>query len=85
MFSLLNFEVDKIIFLVTFIVSDTDYGHMMAISQILYVQYHIWDIFGLGVKSKKKVLKKQLNDGNHGQGTDIAKISADNLAENSRK
>ena len=58
---------------------------MMAISQILYVQYHIWDIFGLGVKSKKKMLKKQLNEENHGQGTDIAKISADNLAENTRK
>ena len=58
---------------------------MMAISQILYVQYHIWDIFGLGVKSKKKMLKKQLNEGNHGQGTDIAKISADNLAENTQK
>ena len=24
----------------------TDYGRMMAISQSLYGQYHIWDIFG---------------------------------------
>ena len=41
---LLNFEVDKMIFLVTFIVSDTDYGHMMAISQIFYGHYlgYIW-------------------------------------------
>ena len=48
----------------------TDYGRMMAISKI-----HIWDIFGLGLKSTF-LWKKQLNDGNHGQGTNSAKIGA---------
>ena len=43
----------------------------MAISQILYGQYHIWDIFGLG-----------LNDGNHGQGTHSAEMGADSSTEN---
>ena len=28
----------------------TDYGCMMAISQVLHTQYHIWDILGLGLK-----------------------------------
>ena len=31
---------------------NTDYGGMMAISQILYGQYHIWNTFWLGLKSK---------------------------------
>ena len=30
----------------------TDYGRMMAIFKILYGHHHIWDIFGLGLKSK---------------------------------
>jgi hypothetical protein len=30
----------------------TDYGRMMAIYQILNGQYHIWEIFGLGLKIK---------------------------------
>jgi hypothetical protein len=29
----------------------TNYGRVMAISHILYGQYHIWDIFGLGLKT----------------------------------
>ena len=62
MFSLylLNFEVDKMIFLVTFIVSDTDYGHMMAIFQSFTA--NIWDIFGLGVKSIFFLLIKEVMD-----------------------
>ena len=31
---------------------NTDYGRIMAGSQILYSQFHTWDIFGLGLKSK---------------------------------
>ena len=32
----------------------TDYGHMLAISQIIFGQYHIWDtVIGLGLKSNK--------------------------------
>ena len=34
------------------IYSGTDYGLLMAISQILFGQYHIWDIFWLGLKTK---------------------------------
>ena len=30
----------------------TDYGRMMAVFKILYGHHHIWDIFGLGLKSK---------------------------------
>ena len=47
----------------------TDYGRMMAISQ-----NHIWDI--LWVRSEKQSFqwKKQLNDGNHGEGTLSAKM-----------
>ena len=30
----------------------TDYGRMMAISQIIFGQYHISDIYGLGLISK---------------------------------
>ena len=30
----------------------TDNGRMMVISQILFGQYHRWDIFGLGMKIK---------------------------------
>ena len=42
---------------------------MMAISQILYGQYHIWDIFGLALKSKVFVEEK----------------GADSLAQNTPK
>ena len=40
----------------------TDYGRMMAISQILFDQYHTWDIFGLGLK-RRFFMEKQLNAG----------------------
>ena len=40
---------------------------MITISQILYDQYHIWDIFGLGLKVF--LLKKTTENGNHGEGT----------------
>ena len=41
----------------------TDYGRMMAISQILFDQYHIWDrVVGLGLKSNVLFVKKQLNN-----------------------
>ena len=56
------------------LIRGTNYGHMMAISQILLKQYHIWDIFGLGLNSKIFLWKKQLNDRNHGQGTHSAKM-----------
>ena len=46
----------------------TDYGRMMAIFKILYGHHHIWDIFGLGLKSKVFIEKKQLNDKNLRQG-----------------
>ena len=39
----------------------SDYGRMMAISQILFGQYHIWDytyIFGLGLKRKVFIIEK---------------------------
>ena len=65
------------------IYSGTDYGLLMAISQILFGQYHIWDIFWLGLKTKVFLWKKQLNDGNHEQGTHSAKMGADSSsAEN---
>ena len=54
---------------------------MMTISQIIFGQYHIWDIFGLGVKSKVFCRKKNLNDGNHEQGTDSAKMGVNNSAK----
>ena len=56
---------------------------MMHISQILFGQYHIWDIFGLGLKTEKQsfLWKKKLNDVNQGQGTLSAKMGADSLAE----
>ena len=41
----------------------TDYGPMMAISQILFGQYHIWNRLGFGLKSKIICGKKQLNEG----------------------
>ena len=47
-----------------------------VIDQILYGQYYIWDIFGFFLS------KKQLNDGNHGQGTHSAKMGSHSLAEN---
>ena len=56
----------------------TDYGRMMAISKI-----HIWDVFGLGLKSTF-LWKKQLNDGNHGQGTIVPKLGSQNI-ENTTK
>ena len=37
-------------------------GRMMAISQILFDQYHTWDIFGLGLK-RSFFMEKQLNAG----------------------
>ena len=46
----------------------TDYGRMMAIFKILYGHHHIWDIFGLGLKSKQQATSQQLNDENPGQG-----------------
>ena len=60
---------------------------MMAIYKIIFDQYHIWDIFGLGLISRKQSFlvekkNKQQNDRNHGQGTHSAKIGADSLAEN---
>ena len=33
---------------------------MMAISQLLFGQYHIWDIFGLGLKAKLRKQDKKL-------------------------
>ena len=41
----------------------------MAISQILFYQYHTWDTFGLGLKRRVFLLEKQLNAGVHGQET----------------
>ena len=38
----------------------------MAISEILLGKYHIWDILGLGLKSKPFCRKKKLNDEYHG-------------------
>ena len=35
----------------------TDYGRMMAIFKILYGCHHIWDIFGLGLKSNVFIAK----------------------------
>ena len=55
---------------------------MIAISQILFGQYHTWNIFGLGLESKVFVWKKQLNDGNYGHGTHSAKMGADTSAKN---
>ena len=55
---------------------------MLAISQILFGQYHILDIFVLGQKNKGFLQKKQLNDGNHGQSTHSAKMRDDRSAEN---
>ena len=55
----------------------TDYGRVMAISQIFHGQYYIWDIFGLGLKSKVFFIeKKQLNNGNYEQATHSAKMGA---------
>ena len=49
----------------------------MAISKIIYCQYHIWDIFGLGLKSKVLFfVEKHVNDENHEQGTHSAKMGA---------
>ena len=62
----------------------TNYEGMMAISQILIYQYHIWDIFGLAVKSKVSCEKTQLSDGNHEQGTHSVKMGANSLAENTQ-
>ena len=43
-----------------------------------YGQYHIWEIFGLGLKIKVFCTKKiqQPNTQNHGQGTHSAKMDA---------
>ena len=52
----------------------------MAISQIIVYQYHIW------VRSEKQSFcEKKLNVENHGQGTHIAKMGADTLAESTTK
>ena len=55
--------------------NNTD-GHMMATSQILYGQYHIWifflDSYVLGLRYKVFLKKNQPNTQNHGQGTHSA-------------
>ena len=47
----------------------TDYEHMMAVSQILFSQYQIWDIgmyvFGLSLKRKVFCRKKQPDSKNN--------------------
>ena len=43
--------------------SDTDYGRMMAISQILYSQYHIWVRFEKQSYQQKKQLDNRLKMG----------------------
>ena len=57
----------------------TDYGRMMAISQIIFGQYHTYLGYSRWVRSEKQVFfsEKQLNDGNHGQGIKSAKIGTD--------
>ena len=56
---------------------------MMAISQILFSQCHAWDIFGLGlIKQRFFLKKKQHYGGNHGQGTQSAKMGTDSAAQN---
>ena len=55
----------------------TDDGRVIAISQILYSQYHIWDISVINVlvlKTKVFGRKRQPNQFSHGQGTNSAKI-----------
>ena len=54
----------------------------MAISQILLIQYQIWDVFGLGLKSKVFCRKKNEN---YRPGTHSAKMGADSLAKNNPK
>ena len=60
----------------------TDDGRVKAISQILYGQYHIWDLYVLGLKTKGFLWEKQPDTLSHGQGTHSAKKSADSLSEN---
>ena len=50
----------------------------MAISQILYGRYHIWDSFGI-CRTEDQIfflLKKQPNTQNHALGTHNAKMGA---------
>ena len=60
----------------------TNYGRMMATSQIIFCQYHTCGIFESSLKTKFFVEKNQLNDGNYGQGTNSAKMRTDSLAKN---
>ena len=63
----------------------TDNRHVKAISQILYGQYHIWELFGsyvLGLKTKVFCRKNKQNTFSHGQGTHSAEIMLIVLAEN---
>ena len=39
--------------------TSNDDGRVMAISQILYCQYHIWDLYVLGLKTKVFCTKKK--------------------------
>jgi hypothetical protein len=41
-------------------------GYLDCISQNIFSQYHIPDMFRLGLKNKKKCWKNKLNHGNHG-------------------
>ena len=59
----------------------TDYGRIIAISQIIYWQYHIWDIFVFGLNNKVFFVDK-LRYGNQEQGTHSEKMCADSLAKN---
>ena len=53
----------------------TDDGRVMATFQILYGQYHIWDIYVLGLKTKV-FCRTTTNAQNHGQGTHSAMMGA---------
>ena len=53
----------------------TDDERVMATSQILYGQCHIWDIYVLGLKPIF-FLEKTTNAQNHGQGTHNAMMGA---------
>ena len=59
----------------------TNYGRMMASYFPNYFLTHL-DTFESSLKKKSFLLKKQLNDGNHGQGIHSANVRTDNLVKN---